>query len=84
MQIMNAPFSLTKDGFETQWQANYLSHQILTTSLLPTLLATAAKYSEKTRVRVINVTSDLAMWGPKTIEFDDVNLTNQTGMMANQ
>jgi len=76
---MNAPYALTKDGFETQWQSNYLAHHVLTTALLPTLLYTASQHTDKTRVRVVNVVSDLAFFGPKSIQFADVNMTEYHG-----
>ena len=38
---MTVPFALTGDGFETQFQTNYLAPHLLTASLLPVLLATA-------------------------------------------
>ncbi|KFA50693.1 hypothetical protein S40293_04875 [Stachybotrys chartarum IBT 40293] len=69
------------DGYETQWQANYVAPHLLTTSLLPKLLSTAARYPEKTRVRVVNVASDLAFFGPKTIDMKDPNLTNTKGLL---
>lgn len=81
---MNTPFALTRDGFETQWQANYLAHQIFTSCLLPKLLFTAHQYEDKTRVRVVNVVSDMALMGPKEIQFDDVNMTGYKSRFALQ
>lgn len=72
--VMNVPYKLTKDGFETQWQVNYVAPHVLTVALLPKLVATAALYEDKTRVRVVNVASDLAFSGPKDIKFEDVNM----------
>ncbi|KAF3935453.1 hypothetical protein ABW20_dc0108009 [Dactylellina cionopaga] len=80
--IMNAPFKLSKDGYETQWQSNYLAPHIFTSSLLPKLIATAALHNDKTRVRVVNVSSDLAFFGPKTINLVDVNLTDYKGLFS--
>ena len=56
-QIMCTPYSETKQGFETQFQTNYLSHYLFTRLLLPTLMSTA-KTSPKGTVRIVNVTSD--------------------------
>ncbi|KAK3339644.1 hypothetical protein B0T25DRAFT_618133 [Lasiosphaeria hispida] len=55
--IMGVPFALTKNGYEAQFQTNYLSHWLLTYHLLPLLVATApcAGLGE---VRIVNVTSD--------------------------
>ena len=75
LQIMHTPYEVTVDGFERQWQVLYLAPHLLTSLLLPMLTSTAAKSNSKTRVRVINVSSDLAFTGPKTIQLDDVNLT---------
>ncbi|KAH7325680.1 hypothetical protein B0I35DRAFT_405040 [Stachybotrys elegans] len=82
--VMNVPFKLTKDGYETQWQANYVAPHVFTAALLPKLLATAAAYDDKTRVRVVNVSSDLAFNGPKTINMADPNMTKAKGMMELQ
>ncbi|CAI6086781.1 unnamed protein product [Clonostachys chloroleuca] len=79
--VMTVPFKLTKDGYETQIQVNFLALFVFTTTLLPLLLSTASQYSIPNRVRVINVCSDLAFMGPKTIQFDDLNMTNTKGMM---
>jgi NAD(P)-dependent dehydrogenase (short-subunit alcohol dehydrogenase family) len=76
---MSCPFALTGDGFETQWQVNYLAPHVFTSTLLPVLLSTASHHNSKDRVRVINVSSDLAMMGPKTIQLNDVNMTSQKG-----
>ncbi|EHY56132.1 hypothetical protein HRR83_008650 [Exophiala dermatitidis] len=39
--IMATPFEMTKDGYEAQWQTNYLAHWVLTAHLLPLLLRTS-------------------------------------------
>ena len=39
--VMAVPFTLTKDGHETQWQTNVLGHYVLTGALLPALEANA-------------------------------------------
>ncbi|KAH8803625.1 hypothetical protein F5884DRAFT_756894 [Xylogone sp. PMI_703] len=79
--IMTAPFKLTINGFETQYQTNYLAPHTFTVSLMPLLLSTAAQSGRKDRVRVINVSSDAAAIGPKTIEWNDVNMTSTKGVL---
>ncbi|KAK7418923.1 hypothetical protein QQX98_003626 [Neonectria punicea] len=75
--IMGVPFSLTEEGYET----NYLSHWLLTFHLLPILQATAAK-SPKDTVRIVNVTSDgHARFAPKGgITFNDISLEKESAM----
>lgn len=71
--IMAVPFEKSKDGYESQWQTNYLSHWVLTYHLLPTLLATA-KGSKPGDVRIVNVTSMGHAMAPKGgIDFEDIN-----------
>lgn len=71
--IMAVPFEMSKDGYESQWQTNYLSHWVLTYHLLPTLLSTA-KVSEPGDVRIVNVTSMGHSMAPKGgIDFSDIN-----------
>ena len=60
--IMMPPFSLSKDGFESQMAANYLGHFVLTGLLLPLLNATPG-------ARVVTLSSLAHRWGP--IRFDD-------------
>ncbi|KAI5460853.1 hypothetical protein BGZ63DRAFT_252267 [Mariannaea sp. PMI_226] len=79
--IMGVPFALTGDGYEVQFQTNYLSHWLLTFHLLPLLQATAATSPEGT-VRIVNVTSDgHARFPPKTgIDFTDTSLQSASAM----
>jgi hypothetical protein len=49
---MPAPFSLTADGHELQWQSNYLSHVLLTDLLLPLLERSAKGTRARTHARV--------------------------------
>jgi NAD(P)-dependent dehydrogenase (short-subunit alcohol dehydrogenase family) len=60
--IMMPPYSLSKDGFESQMAANYLGHFVLTGLLLPLLNATP-------KARVVTLSSLAHRWGP--IRFDD-------------
>ncbi|RVX73716.1 hypothetical protein B0A52_02606 [Exophiala mesophila] len=74
--IMATPYELTKDGYEAQWQTCFLGHHALTLGLIPLLKSTAAQNpSIKDRVRIINVSSDMAFsLGPKTINYSDPNM----------
>lgn len=47
--VMMCPYSMTKDGFEIQFQTNHLSHFLLVQLLLPNL--------RKNKARVVNVSS---------------------------
>jgi NAD(P)-dependent dehydrogenase (short-subunit alcohol dehydrogenase family) len=80
-QIMGVPFGLTADGYELQWQVNYLAPFLFVSELLPLLLTTASTIQSKGRVRVVNLSSDMAtLLGPKQILLEDVNMTDQKGM----
>jgi NAD(P)-dependent dehydrogenase (short-subunit alcohol dehydrogenase family) len=80
-QIMGVPFGLTADGFELQWQVNYLAPYLFVSELLPLLLTTASTTQSKDRVRVVNLSSDMAtLLGPKQILLEDVNMTDHKGM----
>lgn len=81
--VMNVPMSYTKDGYETQWQVNYLAPFVFTSKLLPLMLHTASQSQSMDRVRIINIASDMALnMGPKVINFDDVNMTTSKGPLA--
>lgn len=54
--IMATPYKMTEDGYESQFQTNYLSHWLLTYQLLPLLQRTASQSSPGT-VRIVNVSS---------------------------
>ncbi|OCT53822.1 putative oxidoreductase [Cladophialophora carrionii] len=74
--IMATPFQLSEDGYEAQWQTNYLAHWLLTYHLLPLLTSTASTSPEGT-VRVVNVSSmGHAATLKKGIDFDDPSLEN--------
>jgi NAD(P)-dependent dehydrogenase (short-subunit alcohol dehydrogenase family) len=82
---MAAPYKLTPDGFETQWQTNHLAPFYLTQLLLPLLTSTAQSTPSKTRVRIVNVSSVAALTGgmaPKTLNTTAPNLENVTGTLA--
>lgn len=66
---MNPPmYNETKDGFEEQWAVNYLSHFLLTSLLLPLLMAGGRPGDSS---RIINVTSCVQYMG--VINFDCIN-----------
>jgi len=71
--IMAVPFAKSKDGYESQWQTNYIAHALLTHHLLPLLLSTA-RASKPGDVRVVNVSSMGHRAAPKAgIDFADIN-----------
>ncbi|KAL2820178.1 hypothetical protein BDW59DRAFT_151010 [Aspergillus cavernicola] len=73
--IMATPFALSAaDGFEAQWQTNYLSHWLLTYHLLELLSSTSSLDGMGPgSVRVVNVTSDGHNFAPKSgIDFNDL------------
>lgn len=73
--IMATPFALSGDGFEAQWQTNYLSHWLLTWHLLDTMSKTLQEEGNVPgSVRVVNVTSDGHSFAPKGgTDFVDIN-----------
>lgn len=70
--IMAAPKALTEDGFESQFGVNHLGHFLLTTQLLPLLIASGTKENPS---RVINLSSGAnIMFSSKDgIKMDDLN-----------
>ncbi|MCJ1312429.1 hypothetical protein MMC25_006103 [Agyrium rufum] len=55
---MATPYAVTDDGYEIQWQTNYLSAFFLTKLLLSTMTSTAATVNLHNRVRIVNLSSD--------------------------
>jgi NAD(P)-dependent dehydrogenase (short-subunit alcohol dehydrogenase family) len=70
--IMMTPFSLTEDGFESQFGTNYLGHFLLTGLLLP-----AMKYVKNSRV----VSLSSMAHKPGIIQFNDLNFTKNYNKM---
>lgn len=71
--IMATPFAISGDGYEAQWQTNYLSHCLLTDLLLPVLSDTAAE-SKPGDVRIVCLTSNGHNFAPSPgIDFEDIN-----------
>ena len=68
--IMNTPYGLTKDGFESQLGTNHLGHFVLTGQLLDVLKSTAGS-------RVVTVSSSAHRAG--TMKFDNLLFQNGTG-----
>ncbi|PVH76850.1 NAD(P)-binding protein [Cadophora sp. DSE1049] len=72
--IMAVPDALSKDGFESQFATNYLSHWLLTYLFTPVLLQTAAKLPPSS-VRIVNVASSNHTKAPAGgIDFEDINM----------
>ncbi|KAL4860827.1 hypothetical protein BDV12DRAFT_208766 [Aspergillus spectabilis] len=82
--IMATPFATSPaDGFEAQWQTNYLSQWLLTWHLLDTLVSTAREEGEAGSVRVVNVTSNGHKAAPKAgIAFDDLSQEKSGGIWS--
>lgn len=76
--IMATPFRISKDGYEEQWQTNYLAHWVLTAHLLPLLLATS-KTAGPGSARIVNLTSS-GHWSTASggIDFSDLSLPNDS------
>ncbi|KAJ6026558.1 hypothetical protein N7460_011375 [Penicillium canescens] len=72
--IMAVANGISKDGFEYQWQTNYLSHWLLTFLLTPVMELTATTVPVGT-VRIVNVSSsNHKMAPPQGIDFENINL----------
>ncbi|NRB56835.1 MAG: SDR family oxidoreductase [Salinicola sp.] len=61
----------TEDGFERQFGVNYLGHFLLTSLLLPQLIAASSSGSESAPARVVQLSSLAHRSG--RIDFDDLN-----------
>ena len=80
---MATPYALTRDGYETQWQTNYLSPFFLIKSLLPILSSTAAAPNSQGRVRIVNLSSDAVFVSiAPNLDLENPNLDNTMGIMA--
>jgi retinol dehydrogenase-12 len=78
--IMATPFAMTEDGYEEQFQTNYLAHWVFTSHLLP-LMLTTAKGKPAGSVRIVNLSSYGHHSAPKGgIGFEDTSLKDASGM----
>jgi retinol dehydrogenase 12 len=66
--VVNLRRSVTVDGIETTFAVNHLAYFLLTTLLLPRLVASAP-------ARIVNVASDAHKFGP--LDFDDLENTRR-------
>ncbi|KAJ1327031.1 retinol dehydrogenase 12 [Microdochium nivale] len=82
--IMATPYAMTKDGYEEQWQTNYLAHWVFTRHLLPALRKTAAANSSVPgAVRIVNISSGSHFQAPKGgIAFADTSLGEASSGLA--
>lgn len=74
--IMATPFAVSeKDGFEAQWQTNYVGHWLLTWHLMDLLQKAAGEVDAAPgNARIVNVTSNGHNFHPKSgIDFHDIN-----------
>lgn len=75
--IMATPYLTSEDGYESQFQTNYLAHWLLTYHLLPLLEATA-RVAPDGAVRIVNVSSIGHTAALKAgIQFDDTGLQDK-------
>ncbi|KAH3939649.1 hypothetical protein HBH70_224930 [Parastagonospora nodorum] len=78
--IMATPYSITEDGYEEQWQVNYLAHWVLTAWLMPVMRETA-RASERGVVRIVNLSSYGHHSAPGGgIDFEDTSLKSTSNM----
>jgi NAD(P)-dependent dehydrogenase (short-subunit alcohol dehydrogenase family) len=78
--IMATPFEMTSDGYEAQWQTNYLAHWLFTSHLLPLMLQTS-KSSPAGTVRIVNLSSSGHYFAPSEgINYEDTSLPAASGM----
>ena len=74
--IMAVPPGLTEDGYEIQFQTNYLGHALFTQLLLPLLLST----SNSSDVRIVNISSIGVHLAPKSgLVLEKVNTDMRDG-----
>ncbi|RYN79058.1 hypothetical protein AA0117_g4054 [Alternaria alternata] len=72
--IMAVANEISKDGYEVQWQTNYIAHWLFTFLLTPLLQSTATTEPVGT-VRIVNVSSANHRMAPSEgIVFGDINL----------
>lgn len=55
--IMMSPFTLSQDGFELQFATNYLGHFLLTSLLLPRMIAGAAVKPKELPSKIVTLSS---------------------------
>lgn len=78
--IMATPLETTENGYEAQWQTNYLAHWVFTYSLIPLLLKTS-QILPPGSVRIVNLSSSGHYSAPKCgINFDDLSLPGRSSM----
>ena len=72
---MATPYEFTKDGFEVQFQSNYLGHFTFTYPLIPLLVETSK--DPTTSVRIIQVSSgghNFATGIKDGVHFDSIDI----------
>lgn len=78
--IMATPFETTSDGYEAQWQTNYLAHWVFTSHLVPIMLKTS-RTTQSGSVRIVNLSSSGHYSAPRGgINFLDTSLPNADSM----
>lgn len=80
--ILFPPYSVTCDGFESQFAVNYLNHCLLTHLLMPQLAAAGEKKSStgaQQKSRIVNVSSSLHSIG--WLQIDDLQSKYSTKIL---
>jgi NAD(P)-dependent dehydrogenase (short-subunit alcohol dehydrogenase family) len=73
--VMAVPEGKTKDGFETHFGVNYLAHFLLTSLLLPTLVASSTPTFASRIVNVSSLGHHYAVGGFTNDVFDDLDFS---------
>jgi len=76
--VMAAPYELTKDGFELQFQSNHLGHFAFTIPLIPLLVKTSKE--PKSSVRIVQLSSMGHKFTTSSMTYDSVESVNRNYM----
>lgn len=77
--VSMVPFDVSMNGVEVTWQTNFLSHFLLTLSLLPSLREAAAQCGE---ARIVNLGSEAHRWGPEDGAVTDYSVLHNRSLYS--